>query len=86
MRPVLPHKIAAIVRDDGLAEQTMRAWMESITEQVSSLVIMEGDGSPEGVVFANKKKQYYDNTGSAGSRLYIKTTANNLNTGWEVIG
>jgi hypothetical protein len=37
MNPVLPHKIAQIIREDGLAAQTMRAWMESITEYVGTL-------------------------------------------------
>lgn len=32
MNPVLPHKIDQIVRNDGLAAQTMRAWMESVTD------------------------------------------------------
>lgn len=31
MRPVLPHKINPIVRNDGISEQTMRAWMEGVT-------------------------------------------------------
>jgi hypothetical protein len=86
MNIVLPNKIAAIIRKDGLAEREMLAWMQAVTLAIKELEIIEGDGSPEGVVFASKKKQYYDNTGSPGSRLYIKTTANNLDTGWELIG
>ncbi len=31
MSAVLPHAFSAIVRNDGVAEQTMRAWMQSIT-------------------------------------------------------
>lgn len=83
---VLPNKIASIVRNDGIAEREMLAWMQSITLAVNELETLEGNGSPEGVVFAKKKRLYYDNTGSSGSRLYIKTTANNLDTGWELIG
>lgn len=31
MKPVIPHKINPLVRNDGLADQTMRAWMEGVT-------------------------------------------------------
>jgi len=30
MNPVLPHKIDQIIRKDGIASQSMRAWMESV--------------------------------------------------------
>lgn len=32
MKPVIPNLITPIVRNDGIAAQTMRAWMESITD------------------------------------------------------
>ncbi len=36
MTAVLPHAFSAIVRNDGVAEQTMRAWMQAITELAGS--------------------------------------------------
>jgi hypothetical protein len=86
MKPVIPHKIASLIRKDGIAEITMRAWMETVTEMLEALNIDEGDGSPEGVKFASKKKLYFNTTGSSGSFIYIKTTAGDLNTGWVAIG
>lgn len=32
MRPLLPHKLAQVIRKDGLASQEMRAWMEGVQE------------------------------------------------------
>ena len=46
--------------------------------------MLEGDGSPEGVVEAPKRSQYFDRTGGAGARLYYKTTDTG-NTGWVVV-
>jgi len=86
MKPVIPNIITPIVRNDGIAAQTMRAWMESVTQVVESLDITEGAGSPEGVVFAKKKKLYFNTTGTTGTFVYFKTTDDNLGTGWVAIG
>ncbi|HEX7762071.1 MAG TPA: hypothetical protein VF433_00445 [Cellvibrio sp.] len=59
--------------------------MDSITELVNLLEIADGNGSPEGVVEARKKKLYFNNTGAPGTRVYIKTTDSG-NTGWAAIG
>ncbi len=45
----------------------------------------EGDGSPEGVLSAPKKARYFNNSGTAGTLLYVKTTASG-NTGWVAYG
>jgi hypothetical protein len=86
MKPVIPNKVAAIVRKDGLAEQTMRAWMETVTQMLESLDIAEGTGSPEGAIFAKQKKLYFNTSGAPGSFLYFKTTNETLDTGWVAIG
>lgn len=86
MKPVLPHKSNSIVRNDGLADQAMRAWMETATQIIESMQIIEGSGSPEGVVFAQKHKEYFNTSGAPGSYYYRKTTASNLNTGWVATG
>lgn len=43
--------------------------------------ILEGDGSPEGVVSADKAAIYMQNDGTLGSLIWIKTT-DASNTGW----
>lgn len=82
---IQPHRSEAVVTEDLRTQQTMRAWMDSITEMVNFLEIAEGNGSPEGVVEARKKKLYFNNTGSAGTFVYIKTTDTG-DTGWVAIG
>lgn len=82
-----PHRNFPIVDAAGIASvDGMQQWIEAITNLVNLLEILEGSGSPENVVFAAPKKIYYNNTGSAGTLLYVKTTAENLNTGWVAIG
>jgi hypothetical protein len=42
---------------------------------------LEGEGSPEGVVTADKGALYQRQDGTAGSLLYVKTE-DDTNTGW----
>jgi hypothetical protein len=60
-----------VVEDDGSLTSQSRTFFRSIW--VQSLII--GAGSPEGVVEAEIGASYMDNTGSAGSILYIKRDA-----------
>lgn len=71
-----------IVRPDGVSQDQFQGWIDSVTELLNALDFVEGNGSPEGVVFAAKKKRYFNNTGSAGSLVYIKNTDITSNTGW----
>ena len=82
----LPGKDFPIVDDDGVTIDQFQGWMNSITQLVNFLEIAEGSGSPEGVVFAKQKKLYFNLTGGAGTRVYIKTTNELINTGWLAIG
>lgn len=86
MKPVIPNIITPIVRNDGIAAQAMRAWMESVTQAIESIDMIEGAGSPEGAVFAGKKKRYYNTLGTSGTLVYVKTTDSSVNTGWVAIG
>lgn len=82
-----PHRDFPIVDANSVATiDAMRPWMEAISEMVNFLEISEGAGSPEGAVFAEKKKLYFNTSGSAGTFVYIKTTDGTLNTGWITIG
>jgi len=51
----------------------------TLLEALVNLEILDGKGSPEGLVFARFKVQYLD---TLTNDLYIKTTNNNVNTGW----
>jgi len=73
-------------RDDTLPERFLR-WIESLRLKIRPIPLyMEGDGSPEGVVYASRQTRYYNRTGSAGSLLYVKTTGKDANTGWVAYG
>lgn len=77
-----PQTSFSIIRKDGTAEQTMEGWMREVSDRLNFLEPEEGSGSPEGVVFARKFKQYFD---TAGEDMYTKTTDENFNTGWKII-
>ena len=55
----------------------------TLIEQLANLEILNDPGSPEGVVFAQFKTLYWDDT---NSDLYFKSTNQDLNTGWVLIG
>lgn len=47
-------------------------------------VLIQGDGSPEGVVEADKGALYQNTTGAVGSLLYAKTT-DDSSFGWVLV-
>lgn len=75
-----------IVRKDGIAQDQFQGWIDSVTELLNALDFVEGAGSPEGVVYAAKKKRYFNTTGAAGTLVYVKNSDIALNTGWVPIG
>ncbi len=76
---VAPPDYYPIVRKDGTAEDQMAGWMRAVT---NALNMIDGLGSPEGVVFAEPKSFYFD---TVGLNLWVKTTAETLNTGWKIL-
>jgi hypothetical protein len=60
MMIVPPHKINSIVRNDGIADQTMRAWMDELTDEVNGRFVVGnewvirslGDFKRAGAVFS----------------------------------
>lgn len=50
---------------------------------VAQLEVLDDENSPEGVVFAPYKAQYWD---TVNEQLYFKTTTEKDNTGWILIG
>lgn len=63
-----PNQGQPIVDASGMMTQVFRAWSQG----VSRLEIVDGAGSPEGVVSARQKTLYMDTAGVAGAILYIK--------------
>jgi hypothetical protein len=75
-----------IVKDNATASDQYQGWIDSVTNLLNALEVIEGAGSPEGVVYADKKKLYFNTTGGAGTLIYLKSTAKTLNTGWVAVG
>ena len=63
-----PVPTASIIDSAGRMVNNFRTW----TQQISRLSILEGVGSPEGVIEAQVTRQYMDTNGTAGAILYIK--------------
>lgn len=73
-----------IVDLDGKPTQDVRIF----SEQVATLPLIVGTGSPEGVVEARQGRQYLNQTGGAGTTLYVKQVddiAGDRTTGWAGI-
>lgn len=56
--------------------------------QLSALSVLEGSGSPEGIVRAGVTRLYMDTTGTTGNILYIKRDADiggDTSKGWILV-
>ena len=69
------------ITDDGLMNGRMRDWAREITRQVNFNTIVDGSGSPEGVLTAEPNKFYRD---TAVPNLYWKSTGSG-DTGWLLV-
>jgi hypothetical protein len=74
-----PHRDFPIVTPQRLGENEFIGWIQSVTELLNKLEIQDGLVSPNGIVFAPKKKYYFD---TVLGQLWFKTTPETLNTGW----
>ena len=74
---VPPDRIDPLLEAD-IASQRFYTWIQAISQRIP----IEGSGSPEGVIVANKGRFYIDRDGAQGARFYMKTT-NGSATGWE---
>ena len=75
-----PVATISIIDETGKMQQNFRTW----TQLMSVLSILEGTGSPEGVIEALPTRLYMDTTGASGSVLYIKQTGT-TSTGWVLV-
>ena len=79
-----PDPSRAIVKKDG----TMQGPFSLFVLAVSKLALMQGSGSPEGVVEAEQGREYMDTTGTASTIKYIKRDADvggDKSQGWILI-
>ena len=72
-----PGRNESIVDRLFFGTQRMVDWMQAI----SRLSVLEGNGSPEGVITAQRTRWYYD---IANDDIYFKTTSGG-NTGWRIV-
>lgn len=68
VRVTQPTSTSPFVNAQGEPEQEFNSWVQIITTR--TLII--GTGSPETVISAQQGAMYLDDTGTAGSILYIK--------------
>ena len=54
----------------------------TLIEALTNLEIIDGEGTPEGVINARFKSLFID---TITSNLYIKTTQDSSNTGWVLV-
>ena len=65
---IAPAAFIPVVDESGI----MSGEMQAFVNLVAVLSILEGSGSPEGVINAKVTKLYMDTSGTAGNILYIK--------------
>lgn len=77
-----PSRDEPIVKASLITQDQFQGWIDEVTRLLNKLEPIQGNGSPEGVIFADKWRVYENNTGGAGTLKYVKNTAISLNTGW----
>jgi len=77
-------RTSALVDSEGFLTTRGANFIEELVRQVNQNEIVSGTGSPEGVVTANPKKLYMDESGTAGNILYVKKTGTG-DTGWILV-
>ncbi len=73
-----------VIDKDGYLTLRAASFFEELTREVNLNTPLEGVGSPEGVLVAEKGQRYMDTTGAAGSVLYIKQSGVGK-TGWKLV-
>ena len=84
MTAISPNPLQPIVDRAGKMSQTFRTWAQAVT----ATQILIGTGSPETVVSAAQGRLYMDDSGTAGSILYVKRDDNiggDTSKGWILV-
>lgn len=79
-----PDPSRAIVKKGGLMQDAFRLFVSA----VAKLALLQGSGSPEGVVEAEQGREYMDTAGTASTIKYIKRDADiggDKSLGWILI-
>ena len=76
-----PLQIRRQLSGENVPTDRVARFFEDVVRALDALQIIDGTGSPEGVVTAGFKKLYLD---TAANTLYIKTTATG-DTGWALL-
>lgn len=84
MTVIAQERFSELVDSNGYLTQRGASFIEELVRQVNQNEVISGTGSPEGVVTANPKKLYMDESGTAGNILYVKKTGTG-NTGWILV-
>ena len=76
-----PRPTDGVIMEDGTMEQEFMLWTQDITDQINFNTIIDGSGSPEGVLEALPNKLYRD---VDVPNLYWKSTGSG-DTGWLLV-
>ncbi len=68
IRTVQPNSDRPLLKEDGSPATQLNSWFKIMSDRA----LIVGTASPETVVEANQGAIYMDDTGTAGSILYIK--------------
>lgn len=77
-------RVEAFIDVEGRTTLRASEFLREMVRQVNLNTVLSGTGSPEGVLEAEPKQMYMDESGSAGSILYIKQTGTG-STGWILV-
>lgn len=80
--------VRPIVEADNTLTIQSRSYFLALDDAISLSTVINGTGSPEGLVEGLATKQYMDLTGVAGSILYIKqfdSVAGDKTMGWILV-
>ena len=83
-RITAPDANRPILDSEGNMEQAFRSWANNLTR----LSLITGEGSPEGVVPADRGADYMDTIGTTGNIKYIKRDsdiAGDKSQGWILV-
>lgn len=75
---IIPAANEQAVTPKGLLSRVWMQWASRLT----SRAVLQGQGSPEGVVAAETGSLYCNLLGGAGTTLYVKQSSPTPSTGW----
>ncbi len=77
-------RFVAWLKKDFTPTERSSEFIEEVSRQINQNTVQSGTGSPEGVISAEPTTLYMDDSGTAGSILYVKKTGAG-STGWILV-